>query len=543
MKIVQTSWACNQKDMLKFNAGWYSPEYHLMGWALSCLQLKKYYDEVVLHADSVTAKTLIDTLRLPYTDVVCDLDQFDQNPSELWGLPKIHTYSQQAVPFLHVDGDVIIWKPFDESLLHGDLIAQNLEVGTSFYENLFSELEPRLTYIPIEVTEEKDKKDKIYAYNAGIIGGNDLSFFNLYTARSKETISNNVNSLSNINIGAFNIYFEQYLFYCLAAKFNKKVNVLFDEIIPDNQYKSFGDFTEVPFNKNYLHLIGQYKRTSNVCQQLANRLRQDYPEYYYRIIALFKNQQTPLKKDYYYFINQPTEKYLTDRYFNLKDCQQHPDWVISEKNTGIKSETKRQFQSKIVENVLAAIDNTETNNIDDAIYSKMLNDAKLFEARLNDTIENDFSQHSNEFLYQRDIAHTNYFEYIFADRDSSYAKKIVADKIVQITESSFDWRSFDTEISKNLKKRPLNLNETPTSVYVCIIPECHYKGYSLSIIDDLDMRLLQISEQPVAINDVLTEIRSVFEPDDLKASLAEFELLIIGRIKLMLQAKIIKAVK
>ncbi|HEX8020966.1 DUF6734 family protein [Mucilaginibacter sp.] len=543
MKIVQTSWACNQKDMLKFNAGWYSPEYHLMGWALSCLQLKKYYDDVVLHADTVTAKMLIDALQLPYTDVICDLDQFNQNPSELWGLPKIHTYSQQTTPFLHVDGDVIIWKSFDEQLLHGDLIAQNLEVGTNFYENIFGELETRLTYIPIEVAEEKEKKDKIYAYNAGIIGGNDLSFFSLYTTRAKETISNNADCLSNITVGAFNIYFEQYLFYCLAAKFDKKVNVLFDDIIPDNQYKSFGDFTEVPFNKNYLHLIGQFKRTSNVCQQLANRLRQDYPEYYYRIIALFKNQQTPLKKDYYYFINKPTEKYLTDRYFDLKACQQSPAMVISEKNTGINSETKRELQSKIVENVLEAIQNTETNNKDDTIYSKMLSDAKAFEARLTDIIENDFSQHSNEFLYKRDIVHTNYFEYIFADRGNSYTKKIVADKIVQITESSFDWRSFDTENSKNIKKRPLNLNETPTVVYVCIIPECHYKGYSLSIIDGLDMRLLQISEQPVTINEVLTEIKSVFEPDDLKASSAEFELLIIGRIKLMLQAKIIKAFK
>lgn len=49
----------------------------------------------------------------------------------------------------------------------------------------------------------------------------------------------------------------------------------------------------------YLHLLGSYKRNDFVCKQMANRLRQDYPEYYYRIIELFKKNKVPLIKDYY----------------------------------------------------------------------------------------------------------------------------------------------------------------------------------------------------------------------------------------------------
>ncbi|HMG07214.1 MAG TPA: DUF6734 family protein, partial [Mucilaginibacter sp.] len=184
MKIVQTSWACNQKNMLTFDAGWYSPEYHLMAWTLSCLQLKKYYRNVELRADSVTANMFIDILKLPYTEVVCDLDQFNHNSPQLWALPKIYTYSQQTVPFLHVDGDVFIWKSLDK--LSGDLIAQNLEWGTSRYEKSFNDLESKLVYSSIAITEEKVKGGKIFAYNAGILGGNDLSFFDNYTRMARE---------------------------------------------------------------------------------------------------------------------------------------------------------------------------------------------------------------------------------------------------------------------------------------------------------------------------------------------------------------------
>ena len=72
MRIIQSSWACNQPDLLTTNAGWLAPEYNLMSWTLSCLQLKQYYSEVVLYCDSVSAKTLIDVLQLPYSDVVCN---------------------------------------------------------------------------------------------------------------------------------------------------------------------------------------------------------------------------------------------------------------------------------------------------------------------------------------------------------------------------------------------------------------------------------------------------------------------------------------
>lgn len=318
MKIVQSFWSCGQTDLLRFSGGWYAPEYHLMGWALSCLQLSQHYKEVTLYADSKGAKMLVDELNLPYTDVVCELDSLNHYHPRLWALPKIATYSRQVKPFLHVDGDVFIWKPFDDALLKGKLIAQNLEIATDHYEGIMRSLEENANFLPCEIIAERKTNNPILAYNAGIFGGSDIAFFQEYTKKAKEFIDKNVVNFSKLNVNAFNIFFEQYLFYCLAKQKHQKVNVLINDVIPDNEYLGFGDFAEIPHQKQYLHLIGTYKRNQSVCQQMADRLRLDHPEYYYRIIALFKDKQLTLKRDYYYFMDRCTEQELVMRSLKLK---------------------------------------------------------------------------------------------------------------------------------------------------------------------------------------------------------------------------------
>ena len=83
MKIVQTFWSGNYSNIVKKTFGWYAPEYHIMSWALSCLQLLKFYDNVVLYTDKNGYKLLIEYLKLPYTDVIITLDELNNKSSEL----------------------------------------------------------------------------------------------------------------------------------------------------------------------------------------------------------------------------------------------------------------------------------------------------------------------------------------------------------------------------------------------------------------------------------------------------------------------------
>lgn len=79
---------------------------------------------------NLTSSLLTDTLQLPYSKVYLTHDQLKLIHTDLWALPKIYTYSLQKEPFLHIDGDVFLFHPFDSNLMESELIAQNVEVAT-----------------------------------------------------------------------------------------------------------------------------------------------------------------------------------------------------------------------------------------------------------------------------------------------------------------------------------------------------------------------------------------------------------------------------
>jgi len=530
MKIVQTSWSCTQDNLLKFNAGWYAPEYNLMGWALSCLQLKKYYKDVTLYADNVSARMLIDTLQLPYTELVCDLDKLNNIHPKLWALPKIDTYSRQDSPFLHVDGDAFIWKPFDEQLLSGGLITQNLEVSTEYYEKNFLKLENTLSFFPPEIIEARKKYSPIYAYNAGIFGGHDIPFFKDYTSKSLEFIKKNEVHLPNIDVNVFNIFFEQYLFYALVKKQQKDVSVMLDEVIGDNQYTGFGEFFEVPHNKQYLHLLGTFKRDQISCEQMANRLRLDYPEYYYRIVSLFKKGSIPLKKDYYHFVNENCETLLKDRYELLK--------IKSDQINILSPFPKGQTdtRSNIANNAYTVTARAPYN---ESFIAEIKQDIDAFEVKLDEILNQKFIGYSKEYLYARDVKHTPYYKLIFEDTSTGYSTKLVADPLLEIIEHQYNWYEvYESYFNEKYVKPTLNIE--PSANYTCVIPECDSTGYSLVNADDLDLLILECLKNPISVTKLLNEIRSHFDPDDLEDSAVQFELLITGRIKSAIHSKTIK---
>lgn len=517
MRIIQSYWSCRKSDLITDQPGWLAPEYHLMSLALSALQLKKHYKDLVLYADSTSAKLLIDELNLPYTEVHCELDKLNKYHPELWALPKIHVYAKQNVPFLHIDGDVFIWKPFEEKLIQNELVAQNMESATVYYSKIMNELEANLKYFPIEILEERTQKNPIHAYNAGIFGGQDTIFFQEYARKAFEFVNKNETALSKIRVGNFNIFFEQYLFYCLAKKRNKTVGVLFEDIIGDNQYKGFGDFIEVPYNKQYLHLLGNYKRSKTVCLQLADRLRQDYPEYYYKIIKLYKDLKHPLFQDYYHDMDNDVD--LLKRHKKLK--QEYKDGLLENKKTRVlnkrNSDEVKRLEYQFIEGVQL--------------------DLNLFLKKTEIIKKKKFSTVSADYLYGRDLNATAYFEYLFADLNDIYLKSLVAQPYTQFLTSKYDWSdidnpAFDTKV----------VSQKPSSVITVIIPECSKLGYSLANIDLLDVEILDILKTKKTIGRLLNECQRSFEKKEIESSKEEYIKLITGRIKKGIYNKTIQVV-
>lgn len=542
MKIVQSYWSCHKTNLLESNAGWVSPEFNIMSWALSCLQLKKHYSDVTLYADSTSAKLLIDTLALPYSEVVCALDELNTADPRLWALPKIKTYARQERPFLHVDGDAFIWKRFDNTLMSGELIAQNMEVSTDYYESIMQSLESSLTYFPEELLVDRKSSTKIYAYNAGIMGGHDVGFYRQYAEEAMRFINRNESNFSKINVINFNIFFEQYLFYCLAKRGNKKVHVLIEEIIGDNRYVGLGDFVDVPHTKHYLHLLGGYKRTLSTCEQMASRLRMDYPDYYYRIIDLFKRHQLPLRNDYYWFEPDTSEQSLLTKHELLKTA--YTNNTISSRQESLTRRSRESVfcRTPFVEKMLADAQADPSLAATLATPQAYFTDLNAFEETLWNIVDTSFAGISSTYLLARDIVNAGYSEYVFADTQTAYEKILVSDLLVQKIDSQFNWALIGNN-KENITGIFRLIQTESGEFHTLVVPECdHQIGYSLSVIDDLDWLILQTLSEQKTIRELFEQIKFAFDADDLEESKPEFERLIFERIKNGLLNKSIKAI-
>jgi len=305
MKIIQSFWAGNQNETDKNTYGWLAPKYHWLGWVLSVNQLSKFYN-VELYTDSIGYEILIKKLNLPYAKVHKIFDDLNTYDKDLWAIAKIKSYELQDTPFLHIDGDVFIWDKFPKHLLEKKLITQNLEVTTKYYKDMWKEISPFLSFIPNEI-KAFDQGESNYACNMGIVGGSDITFLKEYSKKSIEFVEKNKDNWVNINGFNFNIFFEQVLFYQMAE--NEEISYLFSEISKDNEYEGFGNFNDIPHKRNYLHLLGFYKRSMLVCKQLENYVILYYPEY-------FKKLTNILTKEYSYFEND------IEDYFFTKNCNE-----------------------------------------------------------------------------------------------------------------------------------------------------------------------------------------------------------------------------
>src|SRR6056297_2981465 len=181
MRIIQTFWsgATAYESPLEIKGGWLSAEYHWMSWAYSCLLLRRHYDEVELYTDQIGKKVLIDILGLPYTKVHVTIDEPAEIHPKLFSLAKIHTYSLQEEPFIHIDGDVYLWERFPKSLLNAELISSNLERNLFFNQEILEEVEQYFDYIPNHL-KGVHRHMNVFASNAGIIGGSNIDFIKRY---------------------------------------------------------------------------------------------------------------------------------------------------------------------------------------------------------------------------------------------------------------------------------------------------------------------------------------------------------------------------
>lgn len=222
MTIVQSFWHGKQtiEDVLEFSAGWKDPKYHFASWLLSSLLLSKNYKTTVLVTDSLGREVLIDMLRIPYSHCIVMFDDLPSDYNKLWVLPKIKAYTMIDKPFMHVDGDVFLWKRIQQEMFDkGDLWVQNFEIGFRMYHYAKKYMSDNQAVMNDLVSSRFDLDISI---NAGVIGGNDPAFFRDLLNICTDTVNHNRDILNN-NAPFINQFVEQFTFYCLSLDRNKKI--------------------------------------------------------------------------------------------------------------------------------------------------------------------------------------------------------------------------------------------------------------------------------------------------------------------------------
>lgn len=300
MKIVQTFWSCKIDDMTtlkNFKAGWLTNYHHYMGWMLSCLQLRCFYDEVELVTDALGKQLLIDELGLPYTSVRVVLDdELSDCPKQFWATPKLLAYHIQEKPFIHIDGDIFITKSFSNDIEKAEVISQYVEDDFPCYNLALNAARSYNLSIPDEILLQREKIKKPIASNMGIFGGNNLEFINQYSNKALD-FSKEYYSVATINnLPFFNCLFEQELMYCMAQNESVNVNYFFDMYNRTDKYHFKDPLAQLDAKGTnefgYVHLVGSNKRNYYNCMKLSYVLRKKFPTYYERLNRTIENKNS-----------------------------------------------------------------------------------------------------------------------------------------------------------------------------------------------------------------------------------------------------------
>lgn len=140
------------------------------------MSLNETFGNVTLYTDSEGARMLVDTLKLPYTEVKIVYDGFDCLTCH-WALAKVKTYSMQTEPFLHIDGGIYLANPLSSHMLDARLIALNRETATEYYRKLVRQ------FLAVEKIKLQPyfrsalETENILSYNLGFCGGSDTVFW------------------------------------------------------------------------------------------------------------------------------------------------------------------------------------------------------------------------------------------------------------------------------------------------------------------------------------------------------------------------------
>ncbi len=175
----------------------------------------------------------------------------------IWALGKLHAIKTQSRPFCQFDLDVMIRKPLPSRLSKAAIFAQSIDMP-SYYA---SEDIARAIAIARLATGG-------YAYNCGIIGGNDVASLHAYAGKAIDMALRFFGK--PINGTAVSMVIEQYF----LGEFCRQRGIRLETLLPPNPSDSEAEAA------GYTHLHGQSKHDPVIIEKMESRMINDFPAEY-----------------------------------------------------------------------------------------------------------------------------------------------------------------------------------------------------------------------------------------------------------------------
>jgi hypothetical protein len=276
---------------------WREPQHHLLAWGLSLRLARKHYPETVLITDKPGKRLLVDQLGLEFGNVSTELEALRDEDAGWWALGKLHAYSLQDRPFIHLDTDVFLWKALPLSVANAPVFAQSPEFhppldlwcGPSGVETAFARHDLPL---PVEWEWSRSLGEPAYREeNCGIVGGQRVDFLRYFARLGLQMVRDPAHAPAWRELpdkDGYNMMVEQLL---LSACLD------YHRFHPDSPYRGvyikylFPTWADA-FNPaktaqaGYTHLLGSSKGDARVTQRLERRMQGEDRDFFRHCVQL-----------------------------------------------------------------------------------------------------------------------------------------------------------------------------------------------------------------------------------------------------------------
>ena len=296
MKFVQSFWSkpMTQGTGKLVNSGvWFNKRLFVYGSALSALLLERHYKgNTVFITDRFGMELFVNKLNLGFGEVIVELDELNDLNDTFWAMGKIYAYARMRESFLHFDQDFFLPQPLQAQLVDAPLVAYTSEFSAAKQENIyipnvanflntFPALSPR-------VRSYCENSPKV-AYNAGVMGGHNISIFSDLWDLCLEVVKDNFDIINRNDCHYYNVIVEQFLFTCLARE--KNIDVACVE--KEEHVMKLARYTNMKFFPltSSVHVMAEGKRALVNCVYIEEILRVEFPEHYHHINRLLARNQ------------------------------------------------------------------------------------------------------------------------------------------------------------------------------------------------------------------------------------------------------------